>query len=140
MTRFDTPIQITLSGLPIEILGTDTGSYVSSAGRTWPVASDDSTDAATIEARIAAFVANPPAVTAPVPAEVTPLQMRRALNTAGLRGTVENAVALADQDARDAWEFASVIRRDDPILAAMSAALGKTPAEIDGLFILAASF
>jgi hypothetical protein len=75
-----------------------------------------------------------------VPAEVTPLQMRRALNTSGLRTVVESAVAAAPQDARDAWEFASVIRRDDPILAGMAAALGKTDAEIDALFILAATF
>jgi hypothetical protein len=70
--------------------------------------------------------------------QVTPLQMRRALNATELRAAVEAAVAAADQDARDAWQYASVIRRDDPILAAMAAALGKTPEEIDELFALAA--
>lgn len=89
---------------------------------------------------VAAVAATYAPQAAPVPAEVTPLQMRRALNAAGLRPAVESAVAAAPQDARDAWEFASVIRRDDPVLAAVGAALGKTAAEIDDLFRAAASF
>jgi len=60
MHRFDTPIQITVAGLPVEIIGTDTGSYVSIDGRTWPVASDESIEAATVEGRIQDFVTNPP--------------------------------------------------------------------------------
>jgi hypothetical protein len=76
----------------------------------------------------------------PVPGEVTPLQMRLALNAAGLRPTIEAAVAAADQQTRDAWEFASTIRRDNPLLAAMASALGLPPAQVDALFRNAATF
>jgi len=75
-----------------------------------------------------------------VPPEVTPWQMRRALNQLGLRAMVEAAVAAGDQDARDGWEFALEIRRDNPLLAGMAAALGMTDAQLDDLFRLAASF
>jgi hypothetical protein len=75
-----------------------------------------------------------------VPQSVTPWQMRRALNQLGLRATVESAVAAGDQDARDGWEFALEIRRDNPLLAGMAAALGMTDAQLDDLFRLAASF
>jgi hypothetical protein len=81
---------------------------------------------------IAYALANPPP--APVPQEVTPLQMRLALNAAGLRSTVESAVAVADQETKDAWEFASTIRRDNALLAGMAAALGLTSAQVDELF------
>lgn len=76
----------------------------------------------------------------PVPQSVTPWQMRRALNQLGLRAMVEAAVAAGDQDARDGWEFALEIRRDNPLLAGMGAALGMTDAQLDDLFRLAASF
>jgi hypothetical protein len=71
---------------------------------------------------------------------VTPLQMRRALNAAGLRTAVEAAVAAASQDVRDAWEFATVIVRTDPLLTALAADLGKTEADLDALFAAAAQF
>lgn len=74
----------------------------------------------------------------PVPASCTPLQMRRALNAAGLRSSVEAAVADSPQDVKDAWDFASIILRDDPIIAGMAAALGKSSADVDALFIAAA--
>ena len=77
---------------------------------------------------------------APVPQSVTPWQMRRALNQLGLRAMVEAAVAAGDQDAKDGWDYALEIRRDNPLLAGMGAALGMTDAQLDGLFRLAASF
>ena len=51
MTIFDTPIAIMLDGLPVEILGIDTGSYVAGDGRTWaiPAGQDPVTDSAGIE-------------------------------------------------------------------------------------------
>lgn len=90
----------------------------------------------TLVAAIAAALVDPPA---PVPAEVTPLQMRRALNAAGLRATVEAAVAADDQETKDAWEFASTIRRDNALLAGMGTALGLTTEQIDNLFRQAAA-
>jgi hypothetical protein len=90
-------------------------------------------------ANVEADIASPAAPIPPVPDEVTPLQMRRALNAAGLRSTVEAAVAAADQETKDAWEFASTIRRDNALLAGMAVALGLTGAQVDDLFRAAAA-
>lgn len=70
---------------------------------------------------------------------VTPWQIRKALNAIGLRAAVEAAVSVADQTTKDAWEFAQEFRRDNPLIAAVATALGKTEAEIDALFALAVS-
>ena len=75
-----------------------------------------------------------------VPQVVTPLQARRAINAAGLRTAIEAAVAAADQDTKDAWEYATEIRRDNPIIAAMAASLNLTGEQIDDLFRAAANF
>jgi hypothetical protein len=81
-----------------------------------------------------------PAPEAPtVPEAVTPRQIRRALNAAGLRSAVEAAVAQASQDVRDDWEFALEVRRDHPELNAMATALGLTSEQLDALFIAAAA-
>lgn len=77
---------------------------------------------------------------APVPDVVTPRQIRWALNAAGLRGTVEGAIAAADQNTKDAWEFSNEVRRDNPLLNSLAAALGMTSEQLDDLFRLAASF
>lgn len=82
----------------------------------------------------------PPAPAPVVPASVTPWQIRRALNTTGLRSTVEAAVAASDQDVKDGWEFATEIRRDNVLLNAMASNLGMTPQQVDDLFFLASSF
>ena len=95
---------------------------------------------ANVEAELPALWANPYRTPAPPPSPVTPLQVRRALNASGLRTQVETALASAPQDARDAWEFATEIKRDDATLNAMAASLGITPTQIDGLFTLAASY
>lgn len=86
----------------------------------------------------------PPVPTPDVPPEplptvltCSPWQIRKALNATGLRGAVEAAVATADQTTKDAWEFAQEFRRDNPLIAAVASALGKTEAEIDDLFALA---
>lgn len=76
-------------------------------------------------------------VASPAPHSVTPWQIRKALNATGLRTAVEAAVAAGPQDMKDGWEFASEVRRDDPLVAAMGAALGKSPEELDDLFLLA---
>jgi hypothetical protein len=89
-------------------------------------------DAAAEAARIAAL---PP----PVPFSVTPWQIRRALNQLGLRSTVEAAVA-ANQEAKDAWEYALEIRRDNELLTGMAEALSMSSEQLDDLFKLAATF
>lgn len=95
---------------------------------------------ANVEAELPALWANPYRAPAPAPVQVTPLQVRRALNASGLRDQVEAALTAAPQDARDAWEFATEIRRDDATLNAMATALGLTTTQVDDLFRLAASY
>jgi len=70
---------------------------------------------------------------------VTPWRMRKALNQLGLRSTVEASVAQADQDTKDAWEFATEFVRTDPLILVMQNVLGKTDEEVDNLFLLGAS-
>ncbi len=77
---------------------------------------------------------------APVPDVVTPRQIRWALNAASLRATVEGAIAGADQNTKDAWEFSNEVRRDNPLLNGLAAALGMSSEQLDELFRLAASF
>lgn len=72
------------------------------------------------------------------PKAVTPLQARKAMIAAGLLDTVEAWVADQDQAQRLAWEYATVIERDDPVIAAAATALDMTDAEVDALFIAAA--
>lgn len=120
------------------VINHDAGSYIirSPDGRIIGILANGELSAAAVESDIASPYAPP----APVPLEVSPWQIRRALNASGLRAVVEGAVANAGQDAKDGWEFASVIRRDNPLLAGMAAALGMTPAQVDDLFRLAASY
>ena len=72
-----------------------------------------------------------------VPRQVTPLQARRALRAAGLLDQINAYVATQDADAQDAWEYATVIERNNPIIASAAAALGMTGEQIDGLFVAA---
>lgn len=68
---------------------------------------------------------------------VSPWQIRKALNALGLRDSVEAAVAAGDQTVKDAWQYATEVRRDNPLVNGVATALGKTEAEIDELFLLA---
>lgn len=76
---------------------------------------------------------------APVPQEVTPRQIRLALNAMGLRDAIEAAVAAGSRDLQDTWEFSTVIERANPLIAGMAAALGMSEAQVDALFVLAAT-
>ncbi len=70
-----------------------------------------------------------------VPKSLTPVQARIALNNAGLRTQVDNAVSSADQNTKDYWEFATSIDRNNPILISMATSLGITSEQVDQLFI-----
>ncbi|MGE0154814.1 MAG: hypothetical protein AB7R90_19510 [Reyranellaceae bacterium] len=70
--------------------------------------------------------------------EVTPLQLRRALRSTGLKASVDGFLAQAGEEAQEAWEYAVTIRRDDPLIEAAAQALDRTAEEIDALFALAA--
>lgn len=58
----------------------------------------------------------------------TPWQIRKKLNNEGLRDAVEAYVKSeqATQDEKDAWEFATEFREDDPLLVNAASMLGIT--------------
>lgn len=66
-------------------------------------------------------------------------QMLLALHRLGMLAGIEAGVALADDETQLSWREATVFERTDPLLNAMATALGKTPAEVDGVFVLAGS-
>lgn len=71
---------------------------------------------------------------------VTRKQMLIALHRAGLLETIKQAVKdSGDIELQIAFDEALTFERNDPFLAAMAAALGKSDAEVDGIFALAAS-
>jgi hypothetical protein len=69
----------------------------------------------------------------------TPLQIRRALRRVGLLDSVTAFVSSASPEISEAWEYATRIERDDPLLIACAATLGVTDTEIDEIFFLAAT-
>jgi hypothetical protein len=68
-----------------------------------------------------------------------PLQMRKALRQTGDYAAVTAAMEQADEETQEAWEYASEVRRTDPMIEAMRLVLGKTAEEVDALFLLAQS-
>jgi hypothetical protein len=76
----------------------------------------------------------PPSALPPVPATITPLQARRSLRFFGLMDDVEAALAVADADTREAWEYALEIHRNDPVLLALAEHIGITSDMLDDLF------
>jgi hypothetical protein len=72
-------------------------------------------------------------------APVSPRQIRQALTRAGLRASVESAVAAGDQDLKDWWEFSTTFERLNPQVTAMGAALGVSDAQLDDLWTLAST-
>lgn len=81
----------------------------------------------------------PPAPPVVVPQSVSPRQIRQALTRAGLRASVEAAVAAGDQDTKDWYEFATFFERSNPVVAALGAALNVSDAQLDDLWTLADS-
>lgn len=66
---------------------------------------------------------------------LTPWQVRKVLNAAGLRAQVEAAVAAADVTAQDAWHYATEFRRNDTVLNTLAAVVGISQAQLDTLFV-----
>jgi len=70
-----------------------------------------------------------PVEPAPLPIlSCSPWQIRKKLNKEGLREAVELYVAseVATQDEKDAWEFATEFREDNPLLVNAASMLGIT--------------
>jgi hypothetical protein len=66
-------------------------------------------------------------------------QARLALLQAGLLSSVEEAVAAGDEAGKITWEYATEVRRDDPLVNNLSAALDLTEGQLDNLFSLAST-
>lgn len=81
---------------------------------------------------------NPAPPPVPVPEAVTARQARLALLGAGKLDMVDVALAQLPgsqgRAARIEWEYATDIRRDSPMIAALAPALGLTSEQIDDLF------
>jgi hypothetical protein len=66
--------------------------------------------------------------------------MLTALHRVGLLATIQAAVAASnDIELQFAFDESQEFQRGNPFLATMAAALGKTDAEIDAVFALAAT-
>lgn len=93
---------------------------------------------------IAQDIPRAPAPEPPVPEEVTPRKFRLAALAAGIDPEMVDA-RIADipepvqrRAAEIEWTYASAIRRDHPLVAAMAAALGLAEQDVDDLFRAAA--
>lgn len=66
----------------------------------------------------------------------TPLQMRRALRAAGILSAVQALVDNADEETREAWQYAIEIRSDSALLLGLAAQMTPplTSQQIDELF------
>jgi hypothetical protein len=73
----------------------------------------------------------------PVPASVTPRQVRLLLLSQNLLSQVEGIIATSDEATKITWAYASEFRRDDPLLEALSQQLGLTTEQVDAFFIAA---
>lgn len=70
----------------------------------------------------------------PVPQQVTMRQARLALLNAGLLDDVELVIAAAGREAQQEWEYAAVVDRSNPAVAAVQQQKALTDAQIDDLF------
>ena len=74
-----------------------------------------------------------------VPESVSPVQFRRALNQLNIRNDIDSYVNTLDQNSKDAWEYATVIERNNPIVLNAAMELEKSSVEVDDLFRLAST-
>ena len=70
----------------------------------------------------------------PVPQQVSMRQARLALLSAELLDDVEMVIAAAGRAAQLEWEYAAVVERSNPAVAAVQQQHGLTDAQIDDLF------
>lgn len=85
----------------------------------------------------------PPVVPPTPPHSVTMRQARLALLEAGQLSAINAAIAGMPNPQREAvqieWEFAATVDRDSAFLQGLAQVLGMTEAQLDALFLLAAS-
>jgi hypothetical protein len=80
-----------------------------------------------------------PSPVPPVPAHVTPRQMRKALRIIGVRSVVDAYVATLTEEQQEDWEYATTIDRNNELIAMAGAGLGMTEDQVNDLFRLAAT-
>jgi hypothetical protein len=85
-----------------------------------------------LQAKIDAYT--PPVSTTPA-VSITMRQARLALLSAGLLDQVNAGMQAMPQAAQIEWQFASEVRRDNALIAAMASALGLDDAAVDSLFV-----
>lgn len=82
-------------------------------------------------------------VSSNVPESVTMMQARLSMLNAGILDSVEKAISAIPGDAGKAaaiqWGFATDVRRDWPLVTSLQETLNLSEAQIDDLFIAAAS-
>ncbi|MEY4756847.1 MAG: hypothetical protein RJA34_1745 [Pseudomonadota bacterium] len=74
-----------------------------------------------------------------VPQSVTMRQARLALLGAGMLTQVNAAITQADQAAQIEWEYAQTVERNSALVQTLAAGLGLTDADLDALFVAAAT-
>jgi hypothetical protein len=74
-----------------------------------------------------------------VPTVVTMRQARLALLQFGVLDIVEEAISQGTRADQITWEYATEVRRTDPLVMNMAAALNLTQAQIDELFTTASA-
>ena len=84
------------------------------------------------------IIAIPPPAPPPV-TSVTPRQARLALLAAGLLDQVQSAVDVAGGATKITWEYATEFDRNDPLIITFGTSLNLTSAQIDALFVQAAT-
>lgn len=79
----------------------------------------------------------------PVPVAISMRQARLALLAAGHLASVEVAIDAMESPQREAarieWEYATEVRRDNPLLQLLAPGLGLDAAALDAMFVTAAS-
>ncbi len=75
----------------------------------------------------------------PVPESVPMAEFRKALRAASIDPNVISQSLSGNPTAQDDWEYQPHVRRNHPLVLAMSQQLGKTNADVDAIFIYAES-
>ena len=73
---------------------------------------------------------------APIPKNVTPLQIRKAIRNAPNRATLLTKITALTEEEKEEWEFALFIDRNNAAIKG----LNLTEVQLDSLFRLAATF
>jgi hypothetical protein len=85
-------------------------------------------------------VPSPAPAVQPAPIVVSAASLRRALAAKGWLIPVRAAVAGADVLTQELWTAANEIAFDDPMVAGVAAAIGKTPDDVLAVFQLAEAY